>query len=199
MFRAVTAAVGLSLVTAPDVAHYLPFLKPVLSTNPVAAGLATILAPAVGATLFIIIGLGIIHCTSPILQEFFLSYNQNAGVGNIHGSISVSGNQLFIFRITFFVLTAIGAMWLVLVGAILFSMQTLSSSSGSARSVASGAVYMGILAFALIINVAIIFPACLLLQPIRLWRVLSAEKQAETPRQRFRGMYIWIVGISKVD
>ncbi len=64
MFRAVTAAVGLSLVTAPDVAHYLPFLKPVLSTNSVAAGLAIILAPAVAATLFIIIGLGIIHCTS---------------------------------------------------------------------------------------------------------------------------------------
>jgi len=47
---------------------------------------------------------------------------------------------------------------------------------------------MSILALALVLNVAIIFPACLLLQPFRLWRVLRAEKQAVTPRQRFRGI-----------
>jgi len=115
--------------------------------------------------------------------------NSRTGVASVHGSISVSGNQLLIFKITFFVLTAVGTLWLVAIGAILFSMQALSTNTHSTRSVATGAVYMSVLALALIINVAIIFPACLLLQPLRLWRIIRAEKAAVTPRQRFRGMF----------
>lgn len=46
---------------------------------------------------------------------------------------------------------------------------------------------MSILALSIVVNVAIIFPALLLLQPFRLWRVIRTERQAVTPRQRFRG------------
>ncbi|KAF8167474.1 hypothetical protein B0H34DRAFT_18533 [Crassisporium funariophilum] len=167
-----TAAVGLALAPAPDVAHYIPFLRPLLTANKIAAGIATILAPAVAATLFIILGLAAINW-----------------VANIHGAVSISGNQILVFKITFFVLTAVGTLWILAVGAVLFAMQALSANTNPTRSIANGAIYMSVLALALVINVAIIFPACLLLQPFRLWRVIRAEKQAITPRQRFRAVY----------
>jgi len=58
----VSAAVGLSLASAPDVAHYLPFLEPLVTTETIAAGIATVFAPAVAATIFIIMGLAAINC-----------------------------------------------------------------------------------------------------------------------------------------
>lgn len=73
------------------------------------------------------------------------------------------------------------------IGAVLFSMQAFNTGTDPTLSLSNGAVYMSILALALIINVAIILPGCLLLQPLRLWRVIRAEKAAITPRQRFRG------------
>ncbi|KAF8910016.1 hypothetical protein CPB84DRAFT_1764373 [Gymnopilus junonius] len=169
---ALTAAVGLFLAPAPDVAHYIPFFQPLVRANTIAAGIATILAPTVAATIFIIAGLWIIY-----------------RVATIHGSISISGNQLLVFKITFFVLTVVGTIWLVAIGAILFSMQALNTHTAPTETIANGSVFMSILCLALIINVAIIFPALLLLQPLRLWRVLRAEKQAVTPRQRFRAVY----------
>ncbi|KAJ3499739.1 hypothetical protein NLJ89_g10066 [Agrocybe chaxingu] len=172
MAAALTAAVGLALAPAPDVAHYIPFLQPLVTAEPIAAGLATILAPAVAATLFIIAGLAVIHL-----------------VATIHGSVSISGNQLLIFKITFFVLTFVGTVWIVAIGAILFSMQALNTDSSPTKSIANGAVYISVLCLALVFNVAVIFPACLLLQPFRLWHVLRAEKHAVTPRQRFRAVY----------
>ena len=122
-----------------------------------------------------------------------------SGVTTIHGSVSVSGNQLLIFKITFFVLTGVGALWLIAIGAILFSIQGISTNTEPTISVSNGAVYMSVLALALIINVAIIMPATLLLQPIRLWRVIRAEKAAVTPRQRFRGMYPGSCGVLQVE
>ncbi|KJA28630.1 hypothetical protein HYPSUDRAFT_34085 [Hypholoma sublateritium FD-334 SS-4] len=169
---ALTAAVGLFLAPSPNFAHYIPFLKPLLTGETVAAGIATILAPAIAATIFVILGIITIHW-----------------VTTIHGSVSVSGNQLLIFKITFFILTGVGALWLVAIGAILFSMQGISTNTEPTISVSNGAVYMSVLALALIINVAIIMPATLLLQPMRLWRVIRAEKAAVTPRQRFRAVY----------
>ncbi|PPQ90938.1 hypothetical protein CVT25_008249 [Psilocybe cyanescens] len=169
---ALTAAVGLSLAPAPDVAHFIPFLQPLISANTIAAGVATILAPAVAATIFIIVGLAAIHW-----------------VAKIHGSVSISGNQLLIFKISFFILTGIGAVWLVAIGAVLFSMQAFNTDINTTKTLATGSVYMSVLALAIVINVAIILPALLMLQPIRLWRVLRAEKQALTPRQRFRAVY----------
>ncbi|TFK41946.1 hypothetical protein BDQ12DRAFT_645286 [Crucibulum laeve] len=167
-----TAASGLALANAPDVAHYIPFLQPLLTASPLAAGIATVLAPAVAATLFIIIALAIINWAS-----------------QIHGSISISGNQLLTFKITFFVLAAVGTIWLVAVGALLFAFQAFSEGSGESKSIANGSIYMSILLLTIVINVAIIFPACLLLQPFRLWKVLKAERHAITPRQRFRAVY----------
>lgn len=105
----------------------------------------------------------------------------------MHGSISISGGQLFVFKITFFILTSVAALWLVAVGAILSALRAFSINIGIAESVASGSIYMSILALSVIVNLAIIFPALLVLQPLRLWRVLREERQAITPRQRFRG------------
>lgn len=113
-------------------------------------------------------------------------------MANIHGSASISGNQLLVFKITFFVLTAVGTLWLVAIGAILFSLHALNTNTAVTKSISDGAVYMSILALAVVLNVAIIYPAILLLQPLRLWRVLRAERQAVTPRQRFRGMNSFI-------
>jgi hypothetical protein len=58
----VTAASGLALARAPDVAHYISFLRPLAENDNLASGLATTLAPAVGATLFIVAALFIVDC-----------------------------------------------------------------------------------------------------------------------------------------
>jgi hypothetical protein len=63
----VTAAAGLSLAGAPDFAHYIPFLQAVSRKGDLASGIATVLTPAVAATLFIGAALAIIHC------EFYLN------------------------------------------------------------------------------------------------------------------------------
>lgn len=58
----VTAVAGLALGAAPNVAHYLPFLHPLSDHGDLASGLATTLAPAIGAALFTAIALIIIKC-----------------------------------------------------------------------------------------------------------------------------------------
>lgn len=50
---------------------------------------------------------------------------------------------------------------------------------------------MTVLGLTIVTNVALIVPGLLLLQPMRLWNVLKAERQAITPRQRFRGEFSW--------
>lgn len=95
--------------------------------------------------------------------------------------------QLFVFKTIFYVMSIVGAIWLFAVGAILFSMGAFNLHVGESQSVANGAIYMSAFAMMLIINVAVIFPGILLLQPMRLWRVVRAEQEAITPRQRFRG------------
>ncbi|KAJ7145847.1 hypothetical protein C8R44DRAFT_655846 [Mycena epipterygia] len=171
-----TAAAGLSLTTAPDVAHYIPFLAPLLSSSntsdTIASGLATVLAPAVAATLFISIAVAIVNWSA-----------------HIRGSVSVSGGQLFVFKAMFYILVAIGAIWLVTVGALVYTLQAFNSGPDKSETVANGSIYMSILALSLVFTVAIIFPGLLLLQPVRLWHVLRAEKHALTPRQRFRAVY----------
>ncbi|KAJ7141880.1 hypothetical protein C8R43DRAFT_892427 [Mycena crocata] len=170
-----TAAAGLSLTTAPDVAHYLPFLSPLLSSkDTIAAGLATVLAPAVAATLFISLAIAIVNFSS-----------------HIRGAVSVSGGQLFVFQATFYILVSVAAVWLITVGALIYTLQAFNNNSPSDKSqtVANGSIYMSILALSLVLTVAIIFPGLLLLQPVRLWHVLRAEKHAITPRQRFRAVY----------
>ncbi|KAG6919045.1 hypothetical protein DXG01_009755 [Tephrocybe rancida] len=177
-----TAASGLALSTAPNVAHYLSFLNTLNTAHPIPAGLATVFAPAVAATIFTSLAIYLVHW-----------------VANVYGSISISGGHLFVFKVTFFILTSVATLWLVAIGALLYAFQAFSSRSGVAKSVASGSIYMGILALAIIFTIAVIFPALLMLQPFRLWHVLRDEQQAVTPRQRFRGLIFlsrefWIEG-----
>lgn len=67
----VTAASGLALGTAPDVAHFLPFLAPLTGSNALASGIATVLCPALAATIFIVLALTIINC-KPFLSKYIL-------------------------------------------------------------------------------------------------------------------------------
>ena len=57
-----TAAVGLSLASASDIAYFLPFLQPLLTANIIATGIATVLVPSFAATVFILLGLAAINC-----------------------------------------------------------------------------------------------------------------------------------------
>lgn len=116
----------------------------------------------------------------PLLITYYI------GVVTVHGSISISANQLLIFKTTFYILT-IASLWLITVGALLHSMHAFSVQSGISKSIADGSIYMGVLALSIVVALTIISPGLLLLQPVRLWRVLQAERQALTPRQRFRG------------
>nr|GAT60500.1 predicted protein [Mycena chlorophos] len=173
LMAGLTAAAGLALTTAPDVAHYLPFLKPLVnSTATIPVGLATVLAPAVAASLFITLAVAVINFSS-----------------QIRGSASVSGTQLFVFQTMFYILVGIGAIWLITVGALIYTLQAFNSDGSQTSSVADGSIYMAILALSLVFTVAIIFPGLLLLQPRRLYRVLRAQRRAVTPRQRFRALY----------
>jgi hypothetical protein len=94
----------------------------------------------------------------------------------------------------FYMLVGIGAIWLITVGALIYTLQAFNSDSGRTETIANGALYMSILALSLVFTVAIVFPGLLLLQPIRLWRLLRAEKRALTPRQRFRGAFNILCG-----
>src|ERR1700761_5497893 len=115
---------------------------------------------------------------------FFVSVS-----AHIRGSVSVSGTQLFVLQAMFYILVGIGAIWLITVGALIYTLQAFNSGASKSQTVANGSIYMAILALSLVFTVAIIFPALLLLQPIRLWRVLRAERRAVTPRQHFRAIY----------
>ena len=107
-----------------------------------------------------------------------------------NNSVSVSGSQLVMFKTVFWLFTTVAGVWLFVAGAVLFSMRALSTNSGVTESLANGTIYMSAFAMALVLNVAIIFPGLLLLQPIRLWKVIRAERAAVTPRQRFRGQLL---------
>lgn len=62
----VTAASGLALSTAPDMNRFFPFLRPLLNSDALPTGLATVFAPAVAATLFIMLALAIVNCELPL-------------------------------------------------------------------------------------------------------------------------------------
>jgi calcium permeable stress-gated cation channel len=104
----------------------------------------------------------------------------------------VSVGQLTVFKATFFILSAVATLWLVAVGALLFALRSLDTNSQRSKSVANGSIYMSALALTIIITLAIIFPALLLLQPIRLWKVMRRLRGAITPRQQFRGKIVQV-------
>lgn len=90
------------------------------------------------------------------------------------------------FKTVFVVLTVMGGVWLTAIGAVLYAVNAFQQG-GAGKTVADGSIIMTVLALALIINVAIVAPGLLMLQPFRLWRVARDERRAITPRQRFRG------------
>ncbi|KAI0825014.1 hypothetical protein BC628DRAFT_1339042 [Trametes gibbosa] len=167
-----TAVSGLAVSLAPDVAHYFPFFRPLVTGNQLGGGVASSLAAAVAAVLFIFLALLVLRQLTPITR-----------------TVSVSGSHLIMFKTTFYLLLGVGAVWLFTTGAILFSIGALSNGVDQSQTVADGAIYMSAFALVLVLNVAIISPGLLLLQPIRLWKVLRAERVAVTPRQRFRAVY----------
>ena len=182
-----TAAAGLAVATAPDYAHYLTFFQPLANHNSFTTGLSTVLAPAVGATLFIAIAIAGLYSTFDHMRLPPGSADTTAESSRLITTASVSANQLIIFKTAFYLLTFIAAIWLTAVGAILYAFGALSTNTSRAKTISDGAIYIPVLLLAIVINVAIISPALLMLQPLRLRRVLRNEKEAVTPRQRFRG------------
>lgn len=163
---------------------------PLVINSKWAGGIGSTFAAAVAAILFIFIALAILNRRylfhlyergEPVLTLIFLELTP------LTRTVSVSASRFIMFKTLFYILLVVGGIWMFTTGAILFSMQALSTDSGQSQSVANGAIYMSAFAAVLVFNVAIIFPGLLMLQPIRLWKVLRAEKAAVTPRQRFRG------------
>lgn len=57
------AVAGLVVATAPDVAHYLPLFETFIEDDDKwGPGIATVLAPAIAATLFFFAAIGSIKC-----------------------------------------------------------------------------------------------------------------------------------------
>jgi calcium permeable stress-gated cation channel len=84
-------------------------------------------------------------------------------------------------------LTFVAAIFLVTVGALLFSIEDFTEGTNISQSVGSGSIYIAVLILAVVMQMAIIVPGMLLLQPMNLWHTVRNEKRAITPRQRFRG------------
>jgi len=115
-------------------------------------------------------------------------------IARFSGHVSVSGSQITAFKTTFIVLAVMGAVWLTAIGAVLYAVNVIQDG-GASKTIADGSIFMTVLALALIINVAIIAPGLLMLQPFRLWRVTRNERRAITPRQRFRGTFFTVISL----
>ncbi|KIM28865.1 hypothetical protein M408DRAFT_16235 [Serendipita vermifera MAFF 305830] len=166
------ACAGLAISTNPDVVHYLPFLSPVVSHNNIPSGLATGLAPAVGATIFVALAMFGIHRAA-----------------SHSGAVSITVVRIKAFKAVFWVIVIVAGMWLVAAGSLLFGAGALDRQQGASTSVANGSIATALLLLLIIINVAIIVPGLLLLQPVRLWKMHKRKRRAITPRQEFRAMY----------
>ena len=166
--------IGLASAGAPDVVNILPFLKPLASSNNLGAALATTLAPAVAATLFIVIALVVVNRAAKFT-----------------GAASVSATRLRSFKATFYVLTFVATVWIIAVGAVIFGLEAIDISRGRTSTIANGSTYIVVLLMVLVLNAAVIAPGLQMLQPIRLWKMHRAQKRAITPRQYFRGVYLF--------
>ncbi|KAI5123599.1 hypothetical protein M0805_003416 [Coniferiporia weirii] len=167
------AVAGLVTATAPNVAYYLAFFRPLLNDgDDLGLGIATIFVPVILATLFFIVAVEAV--------QYAAHYS---------GSISVSSAKFSAFKASFFILTVVGVMWFTAAGAVIFAIGAFAVGSERVTTVANGAIYMSIFFLALVANVTVISPGLLLLQPARLKALLRHEKRAVTPRQRFRALY----------
>lgn len=79
----------------------------------------------------------------------------------------MSGGQLLLFKTTFFFITVVVGLLLITIGSLLFALETFSTGATPSKVVADGSIYMAVLAITIIMQVAIIFPGLLLLQPSR--------------------------------
>lgn len=122
-----------------------------------------------------------------------------AGVTTVHGASSISGTQLLAFKATFNILVLIASIFLIGVGAVLFALGAYSRKYGETATIADGAVYIAVLVLAMVLNVGVIVPGLLVLQPLRLLRLLREERRAVTPRQRFRGWSLIVLVCYAVD
>jgi hypothetical protein len=159
-------------VTNPDVVHYLPFLSPVVAYNNIQSGLATALAPAVAASIFVGLAMFGIHRAA-----------------RHSGAVSVTVVRIKAFKAVFWVIVIVAGMWLVAAGSLLFGAGALDRQSDTTPTVANGSIASALFLLLIIINVAIIVPGLLLLQPVRLWRMYRRKRRAITPRQEFRAIY----------
>jgi hypothetical protein len=110
--------------------------------------------------------------------------------------VSISMWELTSLKMTFWVLTIVGFVFLTVAGALLFAVRAFDLHDKQSATVANGSIYMTALLLAMIINVAIIAPGLLLLQPVRLWTVKRAERHALTPRHRFRCKFLCLCFIT---
>ncbi|CAE6471377.1 unnamed protein product [Rhizoctonia solani] len=163
---------GLALAGAPDVVHHLPFLSGLSGRNDLGAAIATTIAPALAATLFIILALLMINRAT-----------------HFSGHASISAKRLRTFKATFYVLTFVATAWIIAAGALIFGIEAFDTKSQRSRTVADGTTYIAVLLMVIILNVAVVAPGLQILQPIRLWRMHQAKRKAITPRQRFRAIY----------
>ncbi|CAG7846308.1 SubName: Full=Uncharacterized protein {ECO:0000313/EMBL:CCA69647.1} [Serendipita indica DSM 11827] len=166
------AAAGLALATSPDLVHYLPFLSPVVAHNNIPSGLATALAPAVAASIFVGLAMFGIHRAA-----------------RHSGSVSVTVVRIKAFKAVFWVIVIVAGVWLVAAASLLFGAHALDQRSNEAPSIANGSIAVALLLLLITINIAIIVPGLLLLQPVRLWKQYRRKKKAVTPRQHFRAVY----------
>ncbi|EIW86933.1 hypothetical protein CONPUDRAFT_115821 [Coniophora puteana RWD-64-598 SS2] len=172
LLLAITAVTGLSLSTAPNFAHYLEFLQPLSNRNDLASGIATMLASAIAATLFAVLVFLVVR------RVAFWSPH-----------VSISAVQLLSLKIIYYLFFLVVAGVIVIGGAVLYSIEAISQHRGVTKSLADGSIYMAMFALAYILTASFTIPGLLLLRPVRLWKVLRAEKTAITPRQRFRAVY----------
>ena len=177
------------MATTPDNSHFLSFFTPLLKSNLFASGVATIAAPTVAVIIFVLIALLIADCEFSNQWSwsiFALRKVAYTGAIIVYGYISISATQFFILKMTFF-LSVMVTIWLVITGALLFSIRAFASGQAETISMANGAISSSILMLAIITSFAIVCPGLLLLQPIHIWRVARAQRGAMTPRQKFRG------------
>ena len=164
------AAIGLASATQPEVVHYLPFLGSVARSDNLQSALATAIAPALAAVLFIWISLVAIRKAA-----------------RYSGAVSVSVARLKAFKAMFWVFVIVSGIWIVTAGALIVGLKGLDNGNNASSSIANGSVATAIFLLIILLNIAIIAPGLLLLQPVRLWKLWKAKKRARTPRQLFRG------------
>jgi TRAP-type C4-dicarboxylate transport system permease small subunit len=159
-------------VTQPEVVHYLPWLGPVARQDNLQSALATAIAPALASVLFVWISLAAIRKAA-----------------RYSGAVSVSVARLKAFKAVFWVLVIVAGIWVVAVGALIVGASGLDDGRSTTSKIANGSVTTAIFLFIILLNIAVIAPGLLLLQPVRLWKSWKAKKRARTPRQLFRGQW----------